>query len=73
MGKDMTSELQLASTNSPICLSEMLKNHSKKIYQMKTYSELTEELKEEARILHPTDFEDWMYKTIGVEIEFSAK
>ena len=32
MGKDMTNELQLASTTSPICLSEMLKNHSKKTH-----------------------------------------
>lgn len=40
---------------------------------MKVYNELTQDLKEEARILHPTDFEEWVYKTKGVEIEFSAK
>lgn len=40
---------------------------------MKTYEELDECQKEEARELHPEDYETWFYKTIGVHIEFSAK
>jgi len=40
---------------------------------MKTYEELTEILKEEARIQFPSDFQDRVYQTKGVEIEFSVK
>ena len=40
---------------------------------MKSYQELSEDLKEEAQILHPLDYESWVYKTQGVEISFSAK
>lgn len=39
---------------------------------MKKYKELPEHLKEEARKDHPLDFEKWEYKTIGVQIQFSA-
>lgn len=37
------------------------------------YEELSKNLKEEARKLHPTDYKKWVYKTAGVNIEFSAK
>ena len=40
---------------------------------MKKYSELPEYLKQEARELHPFDYETWFYKIQGVEIAFSAK
>jgi len=40
---------------------------------MKTYNELSEDLKEEARNLHPIDFKEWVYHVQGVEITFSAK
>ena len=40
---------------------------------MKTYEELSEDLKEEARQLRPADYKEWVYKTAGVEIEFALK
>lgn len=40
---------------------------------MKKYEELDEQLKEEARALNPDDFKEWLYQTIGVEIEFCAR
>ena len=40
---------------------------------MKNYEELSENLKEIAREIHPNDYKEWSYKTQGVEIEFSAK
>lgn len=40
---------------------------------MKTYNELSEDLKEEARELHPIDFEEWVYMVQGVEIAFCAQ
>lgn len=40
---------------------------------LKTYAELNEAQREEARRLHPTDYEKWAYKTAGVMIEFAAK
>lgn len=40
---------------------------------LKSYEELTEAQKEEARALHPTDYAEWFYKTAGVTIEFSAR
>jgi len=40
---------------------------------MKKYNELSKELKEEARDLHPTDYKEWGYKVQGVEIIWSAK
>ena len=40
---------------------------------LKTYNELSKDLKEEARRLHPSDYKDWVYKTQGVEIAFSAQ
>lgn len=40
---------------------------------LKTYEELNEVQKEEARQLHPTDYVEWVYKTAGVMIEFAAK
>jgi len=38
-----------------------------------TTIQLSEELKEEARRLHPNDYKDWEYQTQGVEIAFCAK
>lgn len=40
---------------------------------MRKYEELDENLKEIARKLHPDDYNEWEYKTQGVEIAFSAK
>jgi len=40
---------------------------------LKTYNELSDDLKEEARRKHPTDYNDWSYKVQCVEISFSAK
>lgn len=40
---------------------------------MKSYEDLSKELKEEAKELHPKDYKEWLYKVRGVEIEFSAK
>ena len=40
---------------------------------MKKYEELREDLKEIARELHPSDYTEWVYKTQGVKIAFSAK
>lgn len=40
---------------------------------MKPYSELSSDLKKEARKLHPKDYKFWVYKVSGVEINFSAK
>lgn len=40
---------------------------------MRTYFELSKELKKDARKLHPTDFKNWLYKVNGVEIYFSTK
>lgn len=40
---------------------------------MKTYSELPDYLQEEAREMHPLDYEEWLYQTKGVEIEFCAR
>jgi hypothetical protein len=40
---------------------------------MKKYNELSEGLKEEARKLHPNDYNEWEYKTQGVEIAFCAR
>lgn len=40
---------------------------------LKSYDELSEDLKEIARELHPDDFTEWVYMQRGVEIEFSAK
>jgi hypothetical protein len=40
---------------------------------MYTYFELSEDLKELARELHPTDFTEWSYKVQGVEIAFSCQ
>ena len=40
---------------------------------LKTYQELSEDLKADARKLHPTTYNEWSYKVQGVEIAFSAK
>lgn len=40
---------------------------------MRKYSELSNDLQEEAREWRPFDFEEWEYKTRGVEIEFCAR
>lgn len=40
---------------------------------MKTYNELSKDLKKEARKLHPYNFKKWFYMVQGVEIYFSAK
>lgn len=40
---------------------------------LKKYSELSDELKEEAREIHPLEFNDYLYKTQGVEIAWSCK
>jgi hypothetical protein len=40
---------------------------------MYTYFELPEDLKVEARKLHPTDFTEWSYQVQGVEIAFSCQ
>lgn len=40
---------------------------------MKAYKDLDDYLKEEARRLNPNDFEEYLYQTKGVEIEFCAK
>ncbi|GAA0853924.1 hypothetical protein ABER99_20130 [Paenibacillus glucanolyticus] len=40
---------------------------------MRRYDELSDDLKEIARELHPNDFREWSYKTQGVEIAFSTK
>jgi hypothetical protein len=39
----------------------------------KTYDQLTEYQKEQARELHPEDYREWYYQTIGVLIEFSCQ
>jgi hypothetical protein len=40
---------------------------------MKTYEDLSDDLKKIARALHPVDYAAWVYKVQGVEIAFSAK
>lgn len=40
---------------------------------MRKYEELSDDLKEEARKLHPHDYTEWLYQVQGVEIYFSAK
>lgn len=40
---------------------------------LKSYEELGEDMKEDARVLHPDDYEDWLYRTQGVEIYYSTK
>lgn len=39
---------------------------------MRKYEELTDDLKELARELHPQDYAEWLYQVQGVEIAFSA-
>lgn len=40
---------------------------------LKTYYELNNDLQEQAREMHPTDFVNWFYKTAGAYIEWSAQ
>lgn len=40
---------------------------------LKTYQELSDDLKELARELHPIDYTEWSYQVQGVEISFSCK
>lgn len=40
---------------------------------LKSYEQLTEEQKEEARRLWPDEYETLVYKTNGVEIAFAAR
>lgn len=40
---------------------------------LKRYNELTDAQKESARELRPDDYEEWWYKTAGVNIEFAAR
>lgn len=40
---------------------------------MKTYFDLLDDLKKEARELHPNDYKEWSYKVHGVEIYFSCR
>ena len=49
------------------------KNYVRRFYNMKNYEELSEDLKAEAKELHPEDYTEWKYQIKGVEIEFSAK
>lgn len=39
----------------------------------KPYNELSEDLKEIAREINPTDYEDYVYNVQGVEIPWCAK
>lgn len=40
---------------------------------MRNYNQLSNDLKKEARKLHPLDYKQWVYKVQGVEIIWSAK
>ena len=40
---------------------------------LERYEDLTDDQKEDARRLCPDDYTEWMYKTIGVKIEFAAR
>lgn len=40
---------------------------------LKKYEELREDIKEDARELHPNDYANWLYRTQGVEIYYSTK
>ena len=53
--------------------AEMAEEIRTAVKNLKTYDELSAELKEEARRRWPSDYKEREYKTAGVEIEFSAK
>ena len=40
---------------------------------LKTYNQLSNDLKQEARELHPLDYTEWYYRTQGVEIAYSCR